>query len=89
MLENGTYVAKFVEGQGIHSNVLANVHIEVVGHVLEVTGVVSGSKVLVYDARGRLVQSAITGAGSLHMNVQNPGRYIVRVDNWTMPVNVH
>lgn len=87
-LENGIYVAQFVEGQGIRSNVQVNFRVNVAGHALEITGANSGSKVYVFDARGRLVQRAITSVGTLHLNVKNSGRYIVRVDEITVPVDI-
>ncbi|MCQ2064157.1 MAG: InlB B-repeat-containing protein, partial [Fibrobacter sp.] len=88
ILENGTYVAKFVEGQGIRSSVQKNFHVNVVGHALEISGVNSGSEICVFDVRGSLVQRAVMTEGSLHMGFQNAGRYIVCVGNKSILVNI-
>ena len=88
ILENGTYVANFVEGQGIRSSVQKNFQVNVVGHALEISGVNSGSEICVFDVRGSLVQRAVMTEGSLHMGFQNAGRYIVCVGNKSILVNI-
>uniref|UniRef100_UPI003890697D MBG domain-containing protein n=1 Tax=Fibrobacter sp. TaxID=35828 RepID=UPI003890697D len=85
--KDGVYTAHFTELTALRGTRVPHFNVAVNGRSLEITGAKKGSELFVYNMRGEVVAQGLIENATQHVNLVNPGSYIVRVNNQTIRVN--
>lgn len=67
-----------------------DVDIEIIGNMIHIDGIRSGSRVELYDLSGRCIKSCTNcSEGELNIQIDFPGVYICKVNNEIKKVMIH
>ena len=86
VLEDGVYVAQYVEKVGFARASVPSFSVTVHGRALEVFGAKIGAKIAIFDLSGRIVHSGIVSNGTTHLELPQSGSYVVRINNQAIRV---